>query len=42
MSQSPIAVALDAPDAPTAAAWARQVESHVSHLKIGLELFDAV
>jgi orotidine-5'-phosphate decarboxylase len=40
--QSPIAVALDAPDAFTAAAWARQVEPYVSHLKIGLELFDAV
>ena len=44
MSQStilraPIAVALDAPDAATAAAWALAVSPHVSTLKIGLELF---
>lgn len=36
---APIAVALDAPDLATAAAWARAVTPYVSTLKIGLELF---
>ncbi|MCW2622475.1 MAG: orotidine-5-phosphate decarboxylase, partial [Frankiales bacterium] len=37
--QAPIAVALDAPDAATAALWARQVAPYVQVLKVGLELF---
>jgi orotidine-5'-phosphate decarboxylase len=37
--QAPIVVALDAPDADTAAGWARAVAPHVSVLKVGLELF---
>ena len=37
--RAPIAVALDAPDLDTAAAWASAVAPHVSTLKIGLELF---
>lgn len=36
---APIAVALDAPDAQTAADWAQCVSPHVAVLKIGLELF---
>jgi orotidine-5'-phosphate decarboxylase len=35
----PIAVALDAPDAATAAQWAGEVETHVSTVKLGLELY---
>ena len=35
----PIAVALDAPDAETAARWARAVTPHVAVVKVGLELF---
>ena len=38
---APIAVALDAPDAATAAAWAAAVAPHVQVLKVGLELFCA-
>ena len=37
--RAPIAVALDAPDAETAAQWARAVTPHVSVVKVGLELF---
>ena len=37
--KAPIAVALDAPDAETAARWARAVTPHVAVVKIGLELF---
>jgi orotidine-5'-phosphate decarboxylase len=37
--QAPIVVALDAPDADTAAGWARAVAPYVSVLKVGLELF---
>ena len=37
--RAPIAVALDAPDAETAARWARAVTPHVAVVKIGLELF---
>ena len=37
--RAPIAVALDAPDADTAARWARAVTPHVSVVKVGLELF---
>ncbi|MCW2678786.1 MAG: orotidine 5-phosphate decarboxylase [Frankiales bacterium] len=37
--RAPIAVALDAPDAETAARWARAVTPHVSVVKVGLELF---
>ena len=36
---APIAVALDAPDAATAAAWAAAAAPHVQVLKVGLELF---
>ena len=36
---APIAVALDAPDAATALAWAAAVAPHVQVLKVGLELF---
>ena len=39
MTRAPIAVALDAPDADTAAAWAEAVSPHVAVLKVGLELF---
>jgi orotidine-5'-phosphate decarboxylase len=39
--KAPIAVALDAPDLPTAAAWAEQVTPHVQVVKVGLELFCA-
>ena len=37
--RAPIAVALDAPDAATAARWARAVTPHVAVVKVGLELF---
>src|SRR2546423_11969091 len=37
--RAPIAVALDARDLETAAAWARAVAPYVSTLKVGLELF---
>jgi orotidine-5'-phosphate decarboxylase len=37
--KAPIAVALDAPDAETAARWAQAVTPHVAVVKIGLELF---
>ena len=37
--RAPIAVALDAPDAETAARWARAVTPHVAVVKVGLELF---
>jgi orotidine-5'-phosphate decarboxylase len=37
--RAPIAVALDAPDAETAARWARSVTPHVAVVKVGLELF---
>ena len=37
--RAPIAVALDAPDAETAARWARAVTPHVQVVKVGLELF---
>ena len=37
--KAPIAVALDAPDAETAARWAEAVTPHVAVVKIGLELF---
>lgn len=36
---APVAVALDAPDLDTAAAWASAVGPHVSTVKVGLELF---
>lgn len=36
---APVAVALDAPDIDTAAAWARLVTPHVSTVKVGLELY---
>jgi orotidine-5'-phosphate decarboxylase len=39
--RAPVAVALDAPDLPTAAAWARAVAPHVQVVKVGLELFCA-
>jgi orotidine-5'-phosphate decarboxylase len=39
MTRAPIAVALDAPDADTAARWARAVSPHVAVVKVGLELF---
>jgi orotidine-5'-phosphate decarboxylase len=35
----PIAVALDAPDVPTATRWAAEVGPHVSTLKLGLEFY---
>ncbi|MDP9496997.1 MAG: orotidine-5'-phosphate decarboxylase [Actinomycetota bacterium] len=38
---APVAVALDAPDRTTAAAWAAAVAPHVQVLKVGLELFCA-
>jgi orotidine-5'-phosphate decarboxylase len=37
--RAPIAVALDARDLETAAAWAQAVSPYVSTLKVGLELF---
>ncbi len=37
--KAPIAVALDAPDAETAARWAQAVTPYVAVVKIGLELF---
>jgi orotidine-5'-phosphate decarboxylase len=37
--KAPIAVALDAPDLSTAAAWAGAVAPHVQVVKVGLELF---
>jgi orotidine-5'-phosphate decarboxylase len=37
--KAPIAVALDAPDADTAARWAAAVAPHVAVVKVGLELF---
>ena len=37
--RAPIAVALDAPDAATAARWALAVTPHVTTVKVGLELF---
>jgi orotidine-5'-phosphate decarboxylase len=37
--KAPIAVALDAPDADTAARWAVAVAPHVAVVKVGLELF---
>ena len=36
---APIAVALDAPDVETAAAWAHAVTPYVAVVKVGLELF---
>jgi len=36
---APIALALDAPDLPTAIAWARIADGHISTLKIGLEVY---
>lgn len=39
MDKAPIAVALDAPDAETAARWAQAVVPHVAVVKVGLELF---
>lgn len=39
MSRAPIAVALDAPDLPTLAAWAAAVAPHVSTVKVGLETY---
>src|ERR1039457_4212369 len=36
---APVAVALDAPDAETAARWAALVTPHVSTVKVGLELY---
>lgn len=36
---APVAVALDAPDLPTAEAWAGAAGPHVSTVKVGLELF---
>ena len=38
---APVAIALDAPDADTAARWAASVARHVQVLKVGLELFCA-
>jgi orotidine-5'-phosphate decarboxylase len=37
--RAPIAVALDAPDLPTATRWAAAVAPHVAVVKVGLELF---
>ncbi len=37
--KAPIAVALDAPDADTAARWSAAVSPHVAVVKVGLELF---
>jgi orotidine-5'-phosphate decarboxylase len=39
VGRAPVAVALDAPDAPTALAWARATAPHIAVLKIGMELF---
>ena len=39
MTRAPIAVALDAQDADTAAGWAKAVSPHVAVVKVGLELF---
>lgn len=39
MGRAPIAVALDAPDVPTAERWAHAVAPHVAVVKVGLELF---
>lgn len=39
LHRAPIAVALDAPDAGTAARWASAVDRHVAVVKVGLELF---
>ena len=39
IQQMPIAVALDAPDAATMVDWAGRVGPHVSHLKVGLEVY---
>lgn len=39
ITKAPIAVALDAPDLETAAAWAKAVGEHVRVLKIGLETY---
>ena len=36
---APIAVALDAPDLPTAVSWAQAVGPYVSTVKVGLELY---
>ena len=41
-ARPPVAVALDAPDAATAAQWAGEVEAHVSTVKLGLELYLSV
>lgn len=38
-SAAPVAVALDAPDLETAAAWAEAVTPYVSTVKVGLELY---
>ncbi len=38
-SAAPVAVALDAPDLETAAAWADAVTPYVSTVKVGLELY---
>ena len=37
--KAPIAVALDAPDVETAAAWSQSVSPHVAVVKVGLQLF---
>jgi len=39
VERAPIAVALDAPDAETAARWAAAVDPYVAVVKVGLELF---
>ncbi|NDB17783.1 MAG: orotidine-5'-phosphate decarboxylase [Actinobacteria bacterium] len=39
MTPAPIAVALDAASLDVAVEWARAVQSHVSHVKIGLESY---
>jgi orotidine-5'-phosphate decarboxylase len=39
LGRPPLAVALDAPDGPTALRWAVAVAPHVAVLKVGLELF---
>lgn len=39
MTKAPIAVALDAPDLTTTAAWAGAVGPHVQVVKVGLEVF---
>jgi orotidine-5'-phosphate decarboxylase len=38
-SAAPVAVALDAPDLETAAAWAEAVTPYISTVKVGLELY---